>query len=70
MNLSQTEVLGDDGMVEISTGVVISKEASYLFSDEQLVGLLRSRGIDTTRPTRIKESGRVVYIKKLALVAS
>ena len=62
-------VIGDDGMVEINTGVRISYEASYLFNDTQLLHLLQSRGVDTTRATRIKESGRVVYIEKLKMAA-
>ena len=47
---------------EIDSGVWISEEASYLFSDQELVSLLRRRGVDTTRPTRIKKTGRVVYL--------
>lgn len=64
-----THIIAEDGMVEIRTGVIISREASYLFSDKELIGLLRRRGIDTTRPTRIKEWGAVVYLEKMKMAS-
>lgn len=59
--------ISEDGLIEISAGVTISREASYLFNDIELLGLLRRRGVDTTRQTRIKEGGRVVYLEKLKM---
>jgi len=39
----------------------ISKESSCLMSDRELIGLLKMRGIDTTRKTRIDKYGAVFY---------
>jgi hypothetical protein len=39
----------------------ISPEAALLFDNQALIGLLRQKGVDTTRPTRIDSFGRVFY---------
>jgi hypothetical protein len=40
----------------------ISKEAALLFTDEQLIFLLRCRGVDMTRKTRVDKNGAVWYV--------
>ena len=39
----------------------ISQEAAELFDDQALISLLRSKGVDVRRKTRITESGTVYY---------
>lgn len=39
----------------------ISREAAALFDDRALLSVLRAKGVDTRRKTRITESGAVYY---------
>jgi hypothetical protein len=59
-------IITDDGTILEYSGVSVSREASYLFSDQELVSLLRSRGVDLTRPTRMV-GGSCYYIITLKL---
>ena len=65
MNKSNITIADDGAILEYS-GVCISREAAYLFSDDELVATLRGRGVDLTRPTRMV-GGACYYIRKLQL---